>query len=89
MTTAKVKQKRPALSGERIATEAMALVDEGGIDALSFRTLAARLRCQAMSLYHYYPSKQHLIDALGLSGAQDAYLLRSLAEQNGGEYVAR
>ncbi|MCB2137011.1 MAG: TetR/AcrR family transcriptional regulator [Rhodobacteraceae bacterium] len=64
MTTAKVKQKRPALSGERIATEAMALVDEGGIDALSFRTLAARLRCQAMSLYHYYPSKQHLIDAL-------------------------
>ncbi|MCB9913784.1 MAG: VWA domain-containing protein [Planctomycetes bacterium] len=29
------------------------------------------------------------IHTIGLSGAQDAYLLRSLAEQNGGEYVAR
>lgn len=62
MTTA--KRKRRALSADRIAAEAMALVDEGGIDALSFRSLAARLKCQAMSLYHYYPSKQHLIDAL-------------------------
>lgn len=29
------------------------------------------------------------IHTIGLSGAQDAYLLRSLAEQNGGTYVAR
>lgn len=29
------------------------------------------------------------IHTIGLSGAQDAYLLRSLAEQNGGQYVAR
>lgn len=29
------------------------------------------------------------IHTVGLSGAQDAYLLRSLAEQNGGIYVAR
>lgn len=58
------KRKRTPLSADRIAAEAMALVDEGGIDALSFRTLAARLKCQAMSLYHYFPSKQHLIDAL-------------------------
>ncbi|WP_347312440.1 TetR/AcrR family transcriptional regulator [Defluviimonas sp. SAOS-178_SWC] len=64
MSTHAPKRKRTPLSAERIATEAMALVDEGGIDALSFRTLAARLKCQAMSLYHYYPSKQHLIDAL-------------------------
>lgn len=42
----------------------MALVDEDGLDGLSFRALAKRLGCQAMSLYHYYPSKQHLIDAL-------------------------
>ncbi len=64
MSTRAPKRKRNPLSAERIAAEAMALVDEGGIDALSFRTLAARLNCQAMSLYHYYPSKQHLIDAL-------------------------
>jgi AcrR family transcriptional regulator len=60
----KAKRKRTPLSADRIATEAMTLVDEGGIDGLSFRTLAARLGCQAMSLYHYFPSKQHLIDAL-------------------------
>ena len=29
------------------------------------------------------------IHTVGLSGAQDAYLLKSLAEQNGGSYVAR
>jgi Mg-chelatase subunit ChlD len=29
------------------------------------------------------------IHTIGLSGAQDAYLLRSLAEQNGGTYAAR
>lgn len=62
--TVSPKKKRPALTAERIAAEAMALVDEGGLEALSFRSLAARLKCQAMSLYHYYPSKQHLIDAL-------------------------
>ena len=30
-----------------------------------------------------------VIHTIGLSGAQDAYLLRSLAEQNGGAYAAR
>ena len=30
-----------------------------------------------------------VIHTIGLSGAQDAYLLRSLAEQNGGQYSAR
>ncbi|MFT7670542.1 MAG: hypothetical protein ACI8X5_003251 [Planctomycetota bacterium] len=30
-----------------------------------------------------------VIHTIGLSGAQDAYLLRSLAEQNGGVYVSR
>ena len=29
------------------------------------------------------------IHAIGLSGAQDAYLLENLAHQNGGKYVAR
>jgi HEAT repeat protein len=29
------------------------------------------------------------IHTIGLSGAQDAYLLKSLAEQNGGQYVAK
>jgi len=60
----KRRHRKPDLSAEKIAVEAMALVDEGGLDALSFRALGKRLGCEAMSLYHYYPSKQHLIDAL-------------------------
>ena len=52
------------LSRERIALAAMALVDEEGLDALSFRRLAACLGCEAMSIYHHVPSKAHLMDAL-------------------------
>ena len=52
------------LDAERIATEALALVDEKGLEGFSFRVLAARLGCEAMSIYHYYPSKQHLFDAM-------------------------
>lgn len=58
------RRRRETLSAERIATEAMALVDESGLEGLSFRALGKRMGCEAMSLYHYYPSKQHLIDAL-------------------------
>jgi AcrR family transcriptional regulator len=42
----------------------MRLVDEAGLDGFSFRNLAQRLGCQAMSIYHYYPSKAHLFEAL-------------------------
>jgi len=58
------KTKRAPLSAARIAAAALALVDEKGLDGLSFRALAAKLRCEAMSLYHYYPSKAHLLDAM-------------------------
>lgn len=58
------RPKRPDLSAGLIAAEAMALVDAEGLDALSFRALARRLHCQAMSLYHYFPSKAHLLEAM-------------------------
>ncbi len=63
-TTPDNKRKRPDLSAERIAHEAMALIDEAGLDGFSFRILADRLGCKAMSIYYYYPSKQHLYEAL-------------------------
>lgn len=63
-TAKKPRGKRQPLSAERIAEEAMKLIDEAGLDGFSFRNLAARLGCQAMSLYHYYPSKAHLFEAL-------------------------
>ncbi len=58
------KRRKSALSSEEIAREALALVDDEGLDGFSFRRLAKRLNCEAMSIYHYYASKQHLIDAM-------------------------
>jgi AcrR family transcriptional regulator len=58
------RAKRQPLSPDRIVSEALALVDAEGLDAFSFRVLAKRLRCEAMSLYHYFPSKSHLFDAM-------------------------
>jgi AcrR family transcriptional regulator len=53
-----------ALSPERIAAAAMALVDREGLSAFSTRRLGEELGCEAMSIYHHFPSKAHLMDAL-------------------------
>lgn len=42
----------------------MALVDREGLEALSTRRLGEELGCEAMSIYHHFPSKAHLMDAL-------------------------
>ena len=52
------------LSRERIAAAAMALVDREGLEALSTRRLGEELGCEAMSIYHHFPNKAHLMDAL-------------------------
>ena len=53
-----------ALSRERIAATALALVDREGLAALSTRRLGDELGCEAMSIYHHFPGKAHLMDAL-------------------------
>jgi len=53
-----------ALSRERIAAAALALVDREGLAALSTRRLGDELGCEAMSIYHHFPNKAHLMDAL-------------------------
>jgi len=55
---------RQPLSRARIVEAALALVDQEGLSALSTRRLGVRLRCEAMSIYHHFPSKQHLLDAM-------------------------
>ena len=52
------------LSRERILAEAMALVDRGGLEALSMRKLAQALGVKAMSLYNHVANKDDIIDAL-------------------------
>lgn len=52
------------LSPARIATAALAYIDEHGLPALSMRKLARVLECEAMAIYHHYPSKGALLDAV-------------------------
>jgi len=66
---ARPARKRPAaarepLSRERIVQAALALVHADGLAQLSTRRLGQRLGCEAMSIYHHFPSKAHLLDAL-------------------------
>ena len=56
--------RRAPLSRELILQAALALVRDEGLAALSTRRLGERLRCEAMSIYHHFASKQHLLDAM-------------------------
>lgn len=52
----------PALDRGRIVEAALEIVDAGGVDALSMRRLAARLRVGPMSLYRHVRNKAELLD---------------------------
>ncbi len=52
------------LSEERILRAAVSYADESGIDSLNIRGLARQLDAGAMSLYHYFSSKDALLDAM-------------------------
>jgi len=58
------RKRQTTLSAEEIVTAALALVEDEGLDGFSFRKLAKRLHCEAMSIYYYFASKQHLFDAM-------------------------
>lgn len=64
MPKTKPRAVREPLSKERIEEAALELIERDGFDAFSTRKLAAMLDCEAMSIYHYFPSKAHLTDAL-------------------------
>jgi AcrR family transcriptional regulator len=55
---------RLALTRELIEDAALALIDQDGLEVFSTRRLGERLGCQAMSIYHHFPSKAHILDAL-------------------------
>jgi len=52
------------LSVPRIVQAALDEVSADGLTALSMRKVGLRLGREAMSLYHHFPSKQHLLDAM-------------------------
>jgi len=59
----------PRVSKERILTEALALLEERGVEGVTMRALAGRLRVDPMAPYHYFPDK----DAILRAAAAQAY----------------
>jgi len=55
---------RPPLTPERIDEAALALVDQGGMRALSMRKLGAALGVDPMAIYHHVDGKQELFHRL-------------------------
>lgn len=53
-----------ALDRQRIVTEAVALLDEGGLEGVTLRKLAARLGVQQPTLYWHFSNKAALITAI-------------------------
>lgn len=58
------RSPRPPLTRERILDAALTLIEHDGLAAFSIRGLGTTLGCEPMSIYHYFPSKAHLQDAL-------------------------
>jgi AcrR family transcriptional regulator len=55
---------RPAYTRADIAAAAVKVADEGGLDAVSMRHVAAELGCGTMSLYNYVPRKEDLYELM-------------------------
>ena len=56
--------KRGQLSRSRILAAALELVDQDGLDALTMRRLADRLKVDPMSIYNHVDGKEVLLDGL-------------------------
>ncbi|WP_258348077.1 TetR/AcrR family transcriptional regulator C-terminal domain-containing protein [Saccharopolyspora gregorii] len=52
------------LSRERVVEAALALVDEEGLDQISMRKIAQRLRVDPMSLYNHVADKDDVLDGI-------------------------
>jgi AcrR family transcriptional regulator len=57
------RPRLPLLSRQRIVAQAIAIIDEDGLDALSTRRLARDLDVRAPSLYNHFATKEEILDA--------------------------
>ncbi|RSN32405.1 TetR family transcriptional regulator [Amycolatopsis sp. WAC 04169] len=62
MRPPKRKREQPSLSREQIVSQAIELLDGGGVDALSMRKLGARLGVAAPSMYTHVATKDELVE---------------------------
>ena len=57
-------EDRPRLSRERVLETAVAVADQGGLDALTIRSLAQSLGVKPMSVYYYVANKDEILDGI-------------------------
>jgi AcrR family transcriptional regulator len=60
----RTRADRAGLSREQVLDAALGLVDRDGVAALSMRRLGTELGVEAMTLYHYLPNKDALLDGI-------------------------
>jgi AcrR family transcriptional regulator len=85
------------LSRDQIADVALAIADEEGIEAVTIRRIARELRSGAMSLYHYFDSRDELLELMGDRIAAEMLVpelpsdwrdaLRAIAHQSRGAFA--
>jgi AcrR family transcriptional regulator len=63
-TVSNVNSRRLSLNSGRIFQGAVGLADEIGVDALTIRKLAVVLGVKPMTIYHYIPNKEAIIDGM-------------------------
>jgi AcrR family transcriptional regulator len=73
--------RRPQLTRQRVVTEALTVIAQDGIQALTMRSLAARLGVVPGAVYHHVGNKQHLQDLVldGVLAEVDFHTNPSLA----------
>jgi TetR/AcrR family transcriptional regulator, tetracycline repressor protein len=64
MTLRSQRGRPPLISRESVVTRTLALIDEHGVDELSMRRLGSELGVDPMAVYHYFPDKAALLDAV-------------------------
>ncbi len=80
MTESPSRRRESPVTRAEVIREALRIVDSEGLEALSMRKLARALGIEAMSLYHHFPSKEAILDALAGSIAQDMRLPETLPD---------
>jgi AcrR family transcriptional regulator len=74
------QDRRPQLTPQRIVAEALTVIAQGGVQALTMRSLATRLGVVPGALYHHVGNKEQLQDLLldGVLAEVDVHLDPSL-----------
>ncbi len=62
--TSRSREPAVRLNEETVVDAALALIAERGLEGLSMRALGEALGVEAMSLYHWFASKDRLLDAI-------------------------